>query len=216
MSDLKIRSAAQQPQTTQALDERPSATTAQTADTLGQAAVRGAKALVRMNELDRATITSAIPGVVTDIADKIVGGPLDNHLVRRNKAQLTALIRQGMNPIATETMAAGERAAELRSALTADGGRPQVEKLTAAALASIAARSGTTPKDFDALVGKLEILAALNGEKKLAMVSNRELKAKINQLTNGNLAELASATGRQLATMVYEPVRRLATSQELT
>lgn len=213
MSDLSIKRPAAQLSGAPALAEPKVPTTT---EQLGSAAARGAKALVRMNEVDRAAVTGAIPGVVTDIADKIVGGPLDNHLVRRNKAQLTALIRQGMNPIATETMAAGERAADLRSALTADGGRPQVEQLTAKALASIAARSGVTPKDFDVLVGKLELLAALDGEKKLAMVSNRDLKAKIHQLTNGNLAELASATGRQLATMVYEPVRRLATSEELT
>lgn len=180
------------------------------------AATRAADALVRMKEADRDAVIGAVPGLVSDIASQVVGGALDSRIVSRNKAQLTALIRQGTTKIAAETSAAGSRVADLRAALTAEGGRPQVVALAADALAAIAARAGVQPADFEKLAGRMEILAELQGEKRFAMISNRPLKAKIMQLTNGNLGELAGAVGRQLATLAYEPVKRLATVQELT
>lgn len=197
------------------VEQRDPAGNAAPAAGLESSATRGAKALVSMPAADRDLVIGQIPGRVDAIADTVIGGALDNRLLGRNKKALVALIQQGANRISGETVQAGSRVADLRAGLTADGGTPQVVAETARALAQIAARGGASPEDFAKLAGKLELLAELQGEKRFAMIANRGLKQKIMQLTNGDLSQLASQVGAELAQLAYGGVRRAAIAEQL-
>jgi len=88
-------------------------------------------------------------------------------------------------------------------------------KETAIALAKIANASQATPEQFEALVGRLELLRDLQGEKAFQMVSDKALRQRIAQLTNGDLEGLAGSVGQELARLAYAPVAKHPAAREV-
>ena len=182
---------------------------------VAKAAVRGAKALAKMQQADVDAVMGRVPGTVPDIASKLVGGAFDQKILNLKVGELSKLIRNSPS-MCNKTVASGGRVGDLRDAVQDVRHMQSKGNLvsTARALAQIAMASKATPEQFERLVGRLELLQQLNGTKAFSMVSDKDLRAKVQQLTNGNLQTLTQQVGDDLSRLAYDPVEREARAKQ--
>lgn len=157
-------------------------------------ATRGARAIKKTDEAHTDAVMDRLPGTASEI-----GKSFHNRLLRRSPADLAKLI--GDTHLNTTTETSG-RVSDLRMAINDQHFGSLKE-----ALADIATAAEITPRMFEQLVEKLELIAAYSQAGDLKLVP-RPLRSVIEDLTDGDITKLFEATAEMLGRYAYAPLRK--------